>query len=476
MVRPAAALVSPVERSAPHLAAAIRACEVSCVEVMAAFLDRIEAVNPTVNAIVSLRDRDALLAEARAADEAGTRGPLHGLPFAIKDLVNTAGLTTTFGASPLADNVPPRDDMLAARIRAAGAIVVGKTNTPEFGLGSHTTNPVFGPTRNPFDTARSAGGSSGGAAAALACNMLPLADGSDMMGSLRNPAAWNGVYGFRPSIGMVPNDAMGTVDDGVGAILSTCGPMGRSPADMALLMDVIARSDERQSNDLSRPTSWLAALDGDAAPRVGWLGDWNGALPFESGILEFCERALPTFETIGGTVEAVQPDVPLADAWQAWLVLRSQATRKRLGPLVQRFGLDAMAPNVRAEFDMPWGDPQDTRIALERRKGFLASLHDLFERFDVLVLPCAQVWPFPVEWRHPTQIAGREMDTYHRWMEVVVPVSLTGLPAVALPCGMSENGLPMGVQAFARRGEDAMLLRLAARWHEAVGPLAKPSL
>ena len=479
MVRPTAAAIRGVvviERSAVDLAAAIHARDVSSEEVVTACLDRIDAVNPTVNAVISLRERDAVLRDARAADGTKPKGPLHGLPIAIKDLVNTAGLPTTFGAAPLAGNVPPRDDLFAARIREAGAVVVGKTNTPEFGLGSHTTNPLHGPTRNPFDPSRSAGGSSGGAAVALATNMLPIADGSDMMGSLRNPAAWNGVYGLRPSVGMVPNDTMGVVEKPVAPLLSTLGPMGRSPADMALLMDVVARPDPRQPDGSQRPASWLAALDGDVKPRIGWLGDWNGALPFEDGVLAFCEAALATFPAIGGHVDAVRPDCTLEDAWRAWTVLRAQATRTRLGPAVKRFGLDAMGDNVREEFAAPCGDPQDTRQALERREGFARALDTLFGRHDVLVLPAAQVWPFPVEWRCPREIAGRTMDTYHRWMEVVVPVSLLGLPAVALPCGLGGNGLPMGVQAFARRGEDAMLLRLAARWHEAVGPLAKPAL
>ena len=464
-----------IERSAADLAAAIRAREVSCAEVMTAFLDRIEAVNPTVNAVVSLRDREALLAEARAADEAEPGGPLHGLPVAIKDLVNTAGLVTTFGAAPLASNVPPRDDLMAARIRAAGAIIIGKTNTPEFGLGSHTTNPVFGPTRNPFDPSRSAGGSSGGAAAALACDMVPIADGSDMMGSLRNPAAWNGVYGFRPTPGLVPNDAMGAYEPSLMDMLATAGPMGRSPADMALLMDVIALPDERRNDDLARPASWLPALDGDAAARIGWLHDWNGALPFEPGILDTCEAALPTFETMGCSIDAARPEGDLSDAWFAWCTLRSHATAARVRPVIDRFGIDALGANLRDELSWPHGSPMDLRRAMELRQDFIARLDALLERFDILVLPSAQVWPFPVESRHPQEIAGHPMDTYHRWMEVVVPVSLAGLPAVALPCGTGENGLPTGVQAFARRGEDAKLLRLAARWHEAT-ERPRPSL
>ena len=347
--------------------------------------------------------------------------------------------------------MPARDDLIARRIREAGAIIIGKTNTPEFGLGSHTTNPVFGPTRNPYDTDRSAGGSSGGAAAALASDMLPLADGSDMMGSLRNPAAWNGIYGLRPTPGMVPNDAMGVVDDGWMRRLATGGPMGRSPADMALMMEIIAQPDERLPDDLERPESWLAALEGDVDLRVGWLGDWNGELAFEDGVLATCEAALPTFETIGCRVETVRPDFDLRDAWTSWTALRAAATAGRLKPLIERFGLDALGPNARHEWE--WAERHaDTSDAERDRETLIAALDRLFEKFDVLVLPSAQIWPFPVGWRHPEEIAGRAMDTYHRWMEVVVPVSLAGVPAIALPAGFGANGLPTGVQAFARRG------------------------
>ena len=458
--------MSLTDRSAVDLAAAIRSREVSCAEVMQAFLDRIEAVNPTVNGIVSLRPHDVLMAEARAADEVEPGGALHGLPIAIKDLVSTAGIPTTFGSPALAANVPRRDDLIAARIREAGAIVVGKTNTPEFGFGSHTTNPVFGPTRNPYDTDLTPGGSSGGASAALAARMLPVADGSDMMGSLRNPAAWCNVYGLRPTPGMVPNDAMGAVREGLGDLLATCGPMGRSPADMALLMDVIARADPRQPNDLPRPASWVDTLDGDASMKVGWLGDWG--LPFEPGVLAFCRDGLAPLADIGCTLDEAHPVIGLKDAWFAWSALRANASRVRLQPFVAQFGVEALGHNARHEWDWVYGiDLQEVRLCMDKRQALIAELDRLFETFDVLVLPSAQRFPFPAEWDFPRETAGVEADTYHRWMEVVVPVSLAGAPAVALPVGFNDEGLPMGVQAFARRGEDAKLMRLAARWHEA---------
>ena len=240
-----------LDGTAKDILGALRRREVSAAELMAATLDRIEAVNPAVNAIVSLRDRDALMAEARAADAAGPGGALHGLPMAVKDLANVAGLPTTRGSPLFADEIAARDDLMVARMRAAGAILLGKTNVPEFGLGSHTFNPVFGATRNPYDTGRSAGGSSGGAAVALAARMVALADGSDMMGSLRNPAAWCNVCGFRPSWGLVPSEPEG---DTFLHQLATLGPMARTPDDIGLLLSVQAGPDPRQPHgDLPQP-------------------------------------------------------------------------------------------------------------------------------------------------------------------------------------------------------------------------------
>ena len=275
--------------SACDLVAAMRERRLSASEVMAGFLDRIATVNPRVNAIVTLRPREELLAEAAAMDRAGPQGPLWGLPVAVKDLVATKGMRTTWGSPLFAGHVPAADDLVAARLRAAGAILIGKTNTPEWGHGSHTFNPVFGATRNPYDLARSAGGSSGGAAAALAARMVSLADGSDMMGSLRNPAAFCNVYGFRPTWGLVPQDADG---DTYLATLATDGPMARCPSDLALLLSVLAGPNPEAP--FGRPAEdYAAGFRGDLrGKRIGWLSAWGGAYPFEPGILQTCDAGL----------------------------------------------------------------------------------------------------------------------------------------------------------------------------------------
>ncbi|PWE30488.1 amidase [Maritimibacter sp. 55A14] len=448
--------------------------EIGAEEVMRATLARIEAVNPEINAIVSLRDGDDLLAEARAADAAPRKGWLHGVPLAVKDLANAAGLPTSRGSPLFAGEIAAADDLHIARLRAAGAIVIGKTNTPEFGLGSHTFNPVFGATRNPYDPARSAGGSSGGAAAALATGMLAVVDGSDMMGSLRNPAAWCNVYGMRPSWGRVPSEPQ--VDTFLHQ-LSTNGPMARNPRDLAALLDSMSGPDPRQPHGADAAPC-LPDIGADVAGRrIGWLGDWGGAYPMEEGILALCETALHGLEALGCPVEPLAPPFPAAQIWQGWTVLRSWAVAASLGPLhADPDHRAALKPEALWEIERGLRlDGMEIHRASVIRSDWFAAAARLFETFDVLALPAAQVWPFPLGWRYPDRIAGQEMDSYHRWMEVVVPASLAGLPAISLPAGFGPQGLPMGLQIIGPRGADACLLQLARAWHEATDwPGARP--
>ncbi len=454
-----------VERDAADLAASLARGELSAVEVMAAFLDRIDAVNPALNAIVSLRERSDLLAEARTADRAGPGGPLHGLPIAVKDLQATAGIRTTWGSPIFAEHVPKVDEALPRRLRAAGAILIGKTNVPEWGMGSHSFNPVFGVTRNPYDPARTAGGSSGGAGAALAARMLPLADGSDAMGSLRNPAAFCNVYGFRPSVGLVPGDPVGDI---FGPGLATDGPMGRSPGDVALLLSVIAGRDPRLPWGLDLDDG--LDLSGEVTgTRIGWLGDWGGAWPFEDGILDLCQQALGILGGLGCVVEPVAAPHPAEALWEAWTTLRSANAAARLGEHYDDTARrDLLKPE--AVFEVERGrklSALDMHRASVLRSEWFVTLAGLFERFDVLVLPSAQVWPFPVEWRWPESVAGQPMDTYHRWMQVMMPVSLAGVPCLGTPAGFGANGLPMGIQLFGPRGADREVLRLGQAYHAA---------
>ncbi len=454
------------EQSAVDLAAGIRAKSLTAAGIMEAFLDRIDRVNGQVNAIISLRDRSALLDEARQADRSDPRGPLHGLPLAVKDLAATKGLRTTWGSPLFADFVPEKDDLIVQRMRSAGAIFVGKTNTPEWGHGSHSFNPVYGVTRNPYDLGKSAGGSSGGAAAALAARMLPVADGSDMMGSLRNPAAFCNIYGFRPTWGLVPADAEG---DTFLHTMATEGPMGRTVGDIALLLGVLAGPNPQVP--FGRPNEdFLGQLETSVrGKRIGWLGDWGGAYECEPGITDLCRKALAVYEDLGAVVEEVRPPYPAEKLWSSWITLRAMLNANGMMALYADPAKRAMLkPETVWEIERGQGlSAAEVYGASVTRSRWYARAARLFESFDALAMPAAQVWPFPAEWRWPEKINDRMMDTYHRWMEVVVPVSLIGLPSLCLPAGFGAAGLPTGVQLFGPTGADAKVLAMGQAYHRA---------
>lgn len=444
--------------------------DISAEELMRATLARIAAENGAINAIVALQDTDDLIAQARAVDaeiaKAPRKGVLHGLPIAVKDVVEVAGIRTTHGSPLFADHVPAQDEILAARMRSGGAIFIGKTNVPEFGLGSNSFNPVYGTTRNPYGLDRTAGGSSGGAGAALAARMVALADGSDAMGSLRNPAAWNNVYGFRPSWGRVP---VGSVGDVYLHQLATEGPMARSPKDIAAFLDVMSGPGDMQPHGLGRET-YAGTLDAKTkGMRIGWLGDWGGAYPIEPGILDLCRTALNAFEAQGCHVTEIKPPFSAAALWDSWTILRSFS---RLGGLRTLYDDPEKRPHLKPEaiWEIECGlalSAPDIQRASEIRSDWFRAAAALFQTYDALVLPSAQVWPFPVEWRCPEAINDVAMDTYHRWMEVVIPVSLIGLPALNLPAGFGANGLPMGMQMFGAYGNDRTVLQLGQTYHAA---------
>jgi amidase len=463
-----------LEWSATELSSAIRARRVAPSEVMAAWLAQVAAVNGRVNAIVSLRDPEALLAEARRLDDAAPAGWLHGIPFAVKDLVATRGVRTTWGSPIWANHLPAKDDLVAARLRGAGALIAAKTNVPEWGQGSHTFNPVFGVTRNPYNLSRSAGGSSGGAAAALAARMAWVADGSDMMGSLRNPAAFCNVYGFRPTWGLVPQDADG---DTFLATLSTEGPMARTVADTARLLTVLAGENPEVPFPRAVP-DLLSGLDrGVKGIRIGWLADWDGAYPMEPGILGLCESALRQLEALGAVIEPLPAPFPAGKIWSAWVTLRAL-----LNAGGKRDLAEDPARRAQTKPETIWEIEQGLALTAQAvheasviRSRWFAHAARLFRRLDAVVLPSAQVWPFPADRRWPDEIAGRRMDTYHRWMEVVVPASLIGLPALSVPVGFGPEGLPMGMQIIGRSGDDAGVLAIGQAWHRATGwPQQRP--
>jgi amidase len=464
---------------AAALSRAIHARELSCREVMQASLRRIERVNPVFNAIVNLAPEDTLLAQADARDAELARGRwrgwLHGIPQAIKDAGHAAGFATTCGSVLHKDAVATHDSLMTARMKDSGCIVIGKTNMPEFGLGSHTFNELFGATRNAWDPAVSAGGSSGGAAVALAQRLLPVADGSDFMGSLRNPAAWNNVFGLRPSQGRVP--FWPSADVWVNQLGSE-GPMARNVADLARLLAIQAGPDARTPLAIDTPFE-APVFDGSAAAlrglRIGWFGDLRGHLALEDGIAALCEGALARCEAEGALVEPLAPNFDADAVWRAWLVWRHALVAPRIAPLLQRDprARERIKPEALWEHDQAQGTSvMDLMHASEARSAFYQRLLALFERFDVLALPATQVWPFAIEQRWPKQIAGRTMDTYHRWMECTLYATFAGLPAISVPAGFHANGRwPGGLQLIGAPQGDAALLRVAAAYEATIGDL-----
>ncbi|VVE73100.1 amidase [Pandoraea captiosa] len=476
--------ISPISRTPRHslddivaldalaLSGAIRERRVSCREVMQAYLGHIAQHNPTVNAIVSLRDADALLAEADARDRQLANGEylgwMHGMPHAVKDIASCAGLPTRKG-SPLTSEAPDTQDSISvSRIRAAGAIFIGKTNVSEFGLGSHSYNPVFGTTRNAYDPSRIAGGSSGGAGSALAMRMLPVADGSDFMGSLRNPAAYGNVYGFRPSQGRVP---YGPAAEVFVQQMSTEGPMGRTVADVAQLLATQAGYDARSPLSIAGDASHFPGalrrnvtdVKGWKGVKLGWLGDYGGYLPMEDGVMALCEASLKDFAALGCEVEACAPDFAPQRLWQTWLTLRHWMVNGSLGEFyADPSRRSKLKPE--AQWEVEGGEglrATDVFRASVDRSEWYRSLARLFERYDFLLLPSAQVFPFEAETHWPKAVAGRPMDTYHRWMEVVIGPTLAGLPAISVPVGFDARGLPMGMQIIGPAQADLAVLQLA---------------
>ena len=363
--------------------------------------------------------------------------------------------------------MPPRDSLMTARMKDAGCIVIGKTTTPELGLGSHTFSTLWGATHNAWDTHVSAGGSSGGAAVCLAQRMLPIADGSDFMGSLRNPAGWNHVYGFRPSQGRIPQPYNPDVWIDM---LSTEGPMGRSIEDVGRLLVTQAGYDERAplslqgSVTLSPGAADVGVLKG---LRVGWLANLDGHLATDDGVLETCEGALKHFSDAGAIVEEVPLGFDAGRIWECWLAWRRAIAGPRTGALMHLPGAkEKIKPEAQWEYECSQGLTfMDFRRATETRTAYYRHVLALFDKWDVLVLPTAQVWPFDVTMRWPREIAGRAMDTYHRWMEVTIYATLAALPSLAVPAGFHDNGKwPIGIQLMSRNSTEAFLLRVAAAY------------
>ncbi|HWM73058.1 MAG TPA: amidase [Nocardioides sp.] len=457
-----------VASTAREMAAAVRARQVSARELLEMHLARIEERNPELNAIVSL-DIERAMKGAWAADDhlarGGVLGPLHGLPFAVKDTHAVAGWRTTYGSPLYAEHVPDTDDLIVERVRRAGVVLIGKTNVPEFAAGSHTFNTVFGTTRNPVDPSRSAGGSSGGAAAALAAGMVPLADGSDMGGSLRNPASFCGVVGLRPSLGRVPEWPQPNHWE----TTSVGGPLARNVGDVALLLSVLAGPDRRSPLALGDPGTAFAPPLSDTLRglRVAWSLDLGGSFEVDHEVARVTEDAGRLMARNGARTFGAWPELEHAD--ETFRTLRAWHFQARYGALLREHPeafKESLADNIRAGESLTGADVAE---AYERRTELAQRMRSFFADYDVLVLPVSQVPPFTADQEFPREINGQPLGSYLDWMRSAYFITVTGCPAISVPAGTTPDGLPVGVQIVAPHGADRRLLGIAAAFEAARG-------
>jgi len=453
--------------STVEMARLIRTKQLSAREALAEHLKHIERVNPKVNAIVTLVPEMAAAAAAKADERQArgeTLGPLHGLPAAHKDLVETRGIRTTFGSPLYKDYIPTEDDLIVERLRRAGVITIGKTNTPEFGAGSQTFNKVFGATHNPYDLTKTCGGSSGGAAVALACGMVPVADGSDTGGSLRNPAAFCNVVGFRPSIGRVPNPKAAFA----WSTLSTSGCLGRSVGDLALVLSTIAGPDPRCPLSIHEPGELFARpLERSfKGVRVAWFKDLGG-VPFDPRVRSVVDGHRATFESLGCIVEQAEPDFALAEI--SFRVLRAWNSANTYGERLHQHP-DAFKDTLKAEIEQGLRLTGIDLAQAETAHGQLWRRFQAFlDKYEYFILPTSQVPPFDINMPYPTEVAGVKSDNYIDWMKSCWYISATGNPAVSLPGGFTPEGLPVGVQIVGRDREDFSVLQMAHAFEQATG-------
>ena len=454
-------------KTATELARMIRAGEASCLEVIEAHIAQIEALNPRINALCTFLPDEAR-AEARKADATlrwqEPAGPLHGLPSAIKDTVPLKGVRFTAGSPIYEHRVAEEDELVVERMKAAGMIILGKTNVPEFGAGSHTFNPLFGPTRNCYDVSKSAGGSSGGAAAALAARMLPLANGTDLGGSLRNPGSFNNVVGFRCSPGRVPSYPRTLGWDS----LAVAGPMARTVSDTALLLSAIAGPDDRAPIAIREPGSIFSrGLGRDSSGvRVAWSRDLGG-LPVDSRATAALESQLPVFRELGCIVEEAEPDFRGAD--EVFRILRAwsfAASHEEHLKNHRRLLKETIVWNTEQGLKL---SAREVSRAEQMRTELFHRVRSFMETYEFLLCPVSQVLPFDIDIEYPLEIAGVPMDTYIDWMKSAYYISVTGLPAISVPCAFAPEGLPVGLQIVGRHQRDFEVLQLAYAFEQATG-------
>lgn len=449
--------------SAKSLAAQLARKDLSARELMDACLAQIDRLNPQLNAIVSMLDPDQCRSLADTADAGEATGPLHGFPIAFKDLEDAVGFPNTSGSPIYRDFYPQADSAIVERLKRHGAIPIGKTNVPEFGLGSHTYNPVFGPTRNPWNLDRTAGGSSGGAAVAVATGMLPLADGSDMGGSLRNPGNFNNVVGFRPTPGLVPKAPSGTP----WLPLSVKGPIARSAEDIGFFLSAMAGYDDRDQLSYEVDASAFAGdLSSDPRGlRIAFCPDLGG-LPLDPDVRTVLDGTRSTFEALGCQVEDVAPD--LTDADLIFKNLRAFSLTTSAELLRTHRGL--LKPeaiwNIEAGLKL---NAEDVSDAMVRQSNLFRRMREFMLRYDAIICAVNQVPPFPIDTPWPKEIDRVQMETYIDWMKTAYFITVTRQPAISVPAGFTPDGLPVGVQIVGRYRQDLALLKLAHAFEQATG-------
>ena len=456
-------------QSVKELQNIIKSRQISIKEVVEYYLDRIEKLNPDLNAIVLQKDRELIIKEAIEKDKAKEIDKsLNGLPIAIKDLTDVVGFKTTYGFPGSKNNQPKKNSLFVNRLINKGAIIIGKTNTAELGVGGHTINRLFGPTSNVYDLSKSAAGSSGGASSAVAAGLLPFADGTDQMGSCRGPAAYANIYGFRPTPGLIPVDRTNQNLDL--PILTTPGCFATNPNNMSILLDEIVGSDslDKFSFDLSGSFKNQNISDKEfSAFKIGWLSNMNGNYNIEKDILTICENKLKDLEKINIKVELLKPKINTDILWNSWTTLRAKGIYE-----------DTLAMNIsdintmtyQAIWEYNKGKEiksEEIRLALDQKQQCLSQINLIFQNYDFLALPSAQIFPFDKNLQYPKNINNIELDTYHRWLEVFILSSLLELPTITIPVGFNKDGMPMGMQIIGRNKDDLKVFNFANMYEKA---------
>ena len=456
-------------KSVKEIISLIHKKEISVSEVVSFYLDRIKKYNPSLNAIVSIKDEEQIINEAKHKDENfDDSKPLFGLPLASKDLLDVVDFPTTYGFPGYKDYFPKKNSLIVDRQLDAGGIMIGKTNTAELGVGAHTANRLFGITPNIYGNTQSSGGSSGGAGVAVAAELLPFADGTDMMGSCRTPAAYANVYGFRPTPGLLPdyrtNDKKKSLP-----IISTPGCLARTPDDMAILLDVIAgeHKEDPISFNLTNSFKDINISDQEFSKiKIGWLSDMNGNYQYDPELIEMCNKQLNSLEKNKVNIEYLKPKIDANKLWNCWGTLRAKSIYEDIITMNIE-DINEMTPQAIWEYNKGIKlKEEDVKSALKSRIELSNDVNSLFGDFDFLALPSQQSFPFDKNLRHPEKINDQLMDTYHRWIEIHIFASLFYLPSISLPIGFNKNGFPIGIQIIAKQKEDLKVISFAKRYEE----------